>query len=456
MNVSLKNIDAVSALLKVEIEKNDYAEQLDKNLRKMRQKANMPGFRQGMVPLGFVKKLYGKQALLEELNKLVSENMNVYLRDNQVKMLGEPIPNESVQKRIDYDTDENFEYCFDVALSPELDVQISKEDVLTSYEVIVDDEVVDKEIDSYRKNYGSREVGDRIEAEDLVKGTMVELAEGTPKEGGIVVEDAVFIPSYLKGKMEQKKFIHAKVGDKIVFNPYKAHKGAEAELASFLKIEKSAVGTMKSDFCFEVKEISRYKPAEFNQEFFDKIFGADTVTGETDFRDKIKYSLSAQYVSSVDYMLDKDIRDMLIQKADVTFADEILKRWLLLSNEKTTQEEVEKDYPKVITDLKYHLVKEKLVRAYELKVEDEDVENMAKRVLKAQYAQYGVYSVTDEDLDIHVKEMFKKPETVNNLVDRVLDDKLIERVKEQITINREELTPEAFNQLKIKNYELRN
>ena len=449
MNVSLKNIDAVSALLKVEIKKNDYAEQLDKNLRKMRQKANMPGFRQGMVPLDFVKKLYGKQALLEELNKLVSDNTSAYLRDNQVKMLGEPIPNESEQKTIDYDTDENFEYCFDIALSPELNVQISKEDTLTSYKVIIDDEIIDKEVDSYRRNYGSREEGDQVEAEDLVKGAMVELEEGgTPKEGGIVVEDGMLIPSYLKGKMEQKKFIKAKLGDKIVFNPYKAYKGAEAELAAFLKIEKSEVETMKSDFCFEIKEISRYKPAELNQEFFDKIFGPDSVTSEADFRDKVKESLSEQYASTAEYMLKKDMRDMLIQKADVAFADEILKRWLLLSNEKTTEEEVEKDYPKVVVDLKYHLVKEKLVKENELKVEKEDVEDMAKRAIRAQYAQYGIYSVADEDLDIHVKEMIKKPETVNSLVDRILDEKLTDRLKEQITIDRQEITTEELNQLR--------
>ncbi len=448
MNVSLKNNDAVSGILKVEIEKNDYAEQLNKNLQKLRQKVNMPGFRKGMVPVGMVKKFYGKQALAEEVNKLVSDKLFSYIRENDIKILGEPIPNETEQKVIDFDVDENFEFCFDIALAPEIDIKLTKKDKLTSYRIKVDDEIVNKQVDSYCKNYGTYDKADQVEEEDLVKGTIVELEDGTPKTAGIFIEDAVLMPSYMKGKTEQKKFVGSKLGDKIVFNPNKAYKGAEAEIASFLKIDKGAVKDMKSDFSFEIKEITRHKSAELNQELFDRIFGQDMVKSEADFRDKIKESLTEQFAPESEYKFIKDMRDMLIGKAgDVAFADDILKRWLVISNEKTTKEAVDNDYPKVIEDLKYHLAKEKLVKDNEIKVEAEDIEALGKRVAKSQFAQYGMLSVPDDVLENYTKDMLKKQEAVNNLVDRVIDEKLSDFMKDKVAINEEEVTAEEFGKI---------
>ena len=444
MNVFLENIDTVSAILKLKIEKNDYAEQVKTNLRKIRQKANMQGFRQGMVPIELIKKIYGKQALAEEINRIVPEQINVYLRDNQIKILGEPIPNETIQKKIDFDIDEDFEFCYDIALSPNFDIQLTKTDTLTEYRIIVDDESIDKQIDSFRKSYGSQEIVDKVESEDLVKGLLIELEEKAPKLDGIVIENAVLMPLYMKGKMEQKKLIGSKSGDSVVFNPYKAYKGDEAELSSLLRIDKSAVKEMKSDFSFEIKEITRYVPAELNQEFFDQILGKDAVKSEADFRDYLKDTIKIQYLTQTDQKTQIAIRNMLIQKADVSFADDILKRWLLFSNEKTTKEEVDNDFAKVVKDLKYHLAKEKLVEAHEIKVENQEVDAMARRVVRSHYAQYGVYSVTDENMDNHVKEMLKKQETVNSLVDRVLDEKVYGLVKGLITIDEQEVPIEEF------------
>ena len=447
MNVSLTNMDDVSALLKVKIEKGDYAEQLKASLRKLRQKAQLPGFRQGMVPIELIKKLYGKQALAEEINRIVPEQINAYLHDNQIKIIGKPIPDEAEQKRIDFDVDEDFEFCYDIALSPTIDFQVSKDDTLTAYRIIIDDEIVDKQIESYRRTYGSQEMADTVAAEDLVKGTLVELEDKAPKAEGIVVEDVTLMPAYMKGKLEQKKLIGANKGSVVLFNPYKAYKGAEVELASLLKIDKAAVKEMKSDFSFEIKEITRYLPAELNEAFFNQILGTDTVMTETEFHDNIKVSLTSQYGVETKRKVERDIRNMLIQKADVKFADDILKRWLLLADEKTTEEAVEKGFPKVIEDLKYHLAKEKLVRENEMKVTEEEVELMAKRMVTLQYAQYGVYTVPEESMNSHVKEMMKEQETVNNLVDRILDERVIGWVKEQVTIVEQEATLDEFIKL---------
>ena len=445
MNVSLQNNDAMSGVIKVDIEKNDYAELMNKNLQKLRQKVNMPGFRKGMVPIGIVKKLYGKQAMVEEINKLVSDKLFSYIRENDLQILGEPIPNETEAKAINFDTDEDFEFCFDIALAPAIDVKLAKKDKLTSYQIKIDDEAIDKQVDSYCKNFGSYDKAENVEAEDMVKGIIVELEGGEPKPAGIFVEDAVLMPSYMKGKVEQKKFIGSKLEDKIVFNPYKAYKGAEAELASFLKINKDEVKDMKSDFSFEIKEITRYKKAEMNQEFFDRIFGTDVVKTETEFREKIKESLTEQFAPQTEYKFMKDVREMLTKKAgDITFADDILKRWLLLSDEKATAEAVDNDYPKVVEDLKYHLVKEKLVKENEIKVEKEDIDALGRRVARAQFAQYGMLSVPDDVVDNYVTDLMKKQETVNNLVNRVIDDKLSVLVKSKITINEKEVTADEF------------
>ena len=448
MNVSLKNNDAVNGILKVSIEKNDYAENLNKNLHKIRQKANMPGFRKGMVPMGIINKLYGKQAMAEEVNKLVSERLYSYIRENNINILGEPVPNETEQKTINFDTDEDFEFCFDIAIAPVININLTKKDKLTSYKLKIGDDEVDKQVDSYCKNYGTHDKADKVELEDLVKGTIVELEDGTPKPAGIFIEDSVLMPSYMKGKMEQKKFVGAKPDDKIVFNPYKAYKGAEAELASFLQITKEDVKEMKSDFSFEIKEITRYKKAELNQEFFDRIFGQGAVKDEKEFRDKIKASLVEQLSPQFDNKFLSDMREMFIRKADnVTFADDVLKRWLLISDEKNTKDNVEKEYPKMVEDLKYHLAKEKLVKENDIKVEKEDIEEFGKRIAKAQFAQYGMLSVPDDVLDNYVKDLMKKQETVNNIVDRIIDEKLSIIIKNKITVNEKEVTPEEFGKI---------
>jgi len=245
--------------------------------------------------------------------------------------------------------------------------------------------------------------------------------------------------------MEQKKFIGARCGDSITFNPFKAYKGAEAELAPLLHIDRSAVKTMKSVFTFTVKEISRNQAAELNQEFFDRIFGPDTVKSETEFRDRIKENITAQYASYIDNKAGMDIRNMLIQKTDVAFADAILKRWLLLSSEKATQETVDNEYPQVVETLKYQLAKAKLVKEHNITVEDNEVEAMARRSIVSQYAQYGIYSIPDESLTSHVNEMLKNRLLLSSLVDRILDEKLFALVKTLITIDEQELTMEEFN-----------
>ena len=448
MNVSLKNIDATKGIVKLEIVKADYADQVEKSLRSFRQKANVPGFRKGMVPMGMVKKMYGKHVLVEEINKLVSESLYNYIRENKLNILGEPLPNETEQKEINFDTQEEFEFCFDVALSPEIKLELTKNDKVAYYQVAIDDEMIDKQVESYQANFGSYDQADDVEEKDLVKGTIAELENGTPKEGGIVVEDAVLMPMYVKDEAEKAKFIGALKNAVVVFNPNKAYEGAEAEIASLLKVEKEAVAGITGDFSFEIKEITRHKGAELNQELFDKVFGEGVVSSEEEFKNKIKEALAEQFTPQSDFKFLTDTRDLLVAKAgELAFADDLLKRWLLVANEKNTAEKIEEDYPKIIEDLKYHLIKETLVKENGIKVEDADIENFAKRVAKAQFAQYGMLSVPEDVLANYAKDMLKNKQTLQNIIDRAVEEKLAAWLKEQVELDVKEVTADEFNKL---------
>lgn len=448
MNVSFKNNDAVSGILTLQIEKQDYEAQVEKGLRQYRQKANIPGFRKGMVPMGMIKKMYGKYVLAEEVNKVASENLFKYIRENNIHILGEPLPNETEQKPVDFETQEDFEFCFDIAIAPEINIKLTKRDKLTSYQIDIDDEMLNKQVEGYRKNFGSYDPAEDIQETDLVKGILSELDNDEPKEGGILVEDAILMPTYIKGKKEQSKFIGAKLHDIIVFNPNKAYKGAAAEMASLLKVNKESASEIKSDFRFEVKEITRHKEAALDQELFDKVFGEGTVTNEEEFIEKVKASLSEQFQPQSEYKFMLDVRDLLIKKAgEVKFADDILKRWLLVANENTTLEKVEEDYPKVVEDLTFHLAKDSITKENGLKVENEDIELLAKKVAKSQFAQYGMLSVPDDVLSNYAKDMLKQKETLQNIVDRAMEEKLAAWLKEQVKVETKNVSIEEFQQM---------
>ncbi len=450
MNISLKNNEANnSGILKIEVVKADYAEKLDKSMRSFRQKVTLPGFRKGMVPLGMVKKLHGTQLMVEEINRLVSQSLFDYIKEKNLNILGEPMPNTTEQKEIDFNTQEDFEFCFDLAFAPDIKIALNKRDKLTSYEVIVDDEMIDRQIASYRANFGSYdEAEDEIQETDLLKGTLAELEDGKVKEGGLVVEGAVLMPKYMKDEDEKAKFISAKKNGVVIFNPQKAYNKAVAEIASLLKIEKEQAENVTSDFSFEIQEVTRHKEAELNQELFDKVFGEGVVSTEEEFRAKIKQTLAEQFEPQANYKFLSDARGLLIKKAgDPVFAEEILKRWLLENNKKQSAEELDKEFPKLIEDLKYQLAKEFLVKEHDIKVEDADVEAFAARVAKAQFAQYGMLTVPQDVLDGYVKDMLKNKQTLQNIIDRVVEAKLGDVLKGLVKLEVKEVTVDEFNKL---------
>ena len=449
MNVSFQNIDKVSALLTVKLEKADYQEKVDKSLKTFRQKAQIPGFRKGRVPMSLVKKMYGKSVVAEEVNKLLSEKVYDYIKSNNINMLGEPMPNEEKQQVIDFDTMDDFEFVFDIALAPEFKAEVSSSDKVDYYTIEVTDAMVDNQVKAYTQRNGKYEQVAAYEDNDMLKGLIAELDEnGNTKEGGIQVEGAVLMPSYMKNDEQKAIFANAKVNDVLVFNPNTAYDGHAAEIASLLKIEKEAAAEVKSDFSFQVEEITRFVSGELNQEIFDQVFGEGVVKTEEEFRAKIKESVAEQLVADSDYKFLIDARKMLMEKVGkLEFPDALLKRVMLLNNREKGEEFVAENYDKSIEELTWHLIKEQLVKDNEIKVEQEDVIKMAKEATKGQFAQYGMMTVPEDILENYAQEMLKKKENVDGLVGRVVEAKLATALKAKVTLNNKTVPMEEFNKM---------
>lgn len=447
MNIVRKDIDLNNAIITIGIEKADYAEKVDKQLRDYRKKANIPGFRPGMVPLGLLNKMYGKSIMAEEVNKILSDELYKYIQDNKINILGEPLPNETEQKEVDFNTQEDFEFVFDIGLAPEFEVELNKKDKVKYYKIDPSEEMIDNQIKSYTGRYGKYVQEESVEEKDMVKGNVVELSEGKEKEGGIQTSDAVLTPSYMKDETAKKLFVGAKIGDIITFNPSTAYDN-ETEVSSFLKIDKKDVEGLTSDFQITITGITRYHEAEINQELFDKVYGEGVVKSKEEFIEKIKENIQDNLTQDSEYKFGIDAKEALVKKYnDLVFPDAFLKRWLLATNEKLKEEELESDYPKMIADLKWQLIKNKIAEKNEVKVEKKDIEEFGRKVARSQFAQYGMIGVEDDILDNYVKDMLKKEDNLKNFIDKVTEDKILEIIKTLVKVDEKAISVEDFNKM---------
>ena len=447
MNVSQQNIDNVNAVITIEITKADYQEQVEKALRTYRQKANIPGFRKGMVPMGMVKKMFGKQAVADEINKQVSEKLFGFIRENNLNVLGEPMPSAD-QANIDFDTQEDFIFKFDIALAPEIKVELSKEDKVAYYNIAVTDEMVEKQTEALQGRFGTYEQVEEAGDKDMLKGDLAELdAEGNIKEGGILVEGAALMPSYFQNEDEKAKFAGAKKLASIDFNPAAASNGNQTELASILKMKKEDVAGIDSNFRFTITEISHFVPAVKDEEFFKNVFGEEVKT-EEEFTAKVKELIAEQLTPESDYKFGLDARTVIETKVgELEMPVEFLKRWMVATGEDRTEAQVEEEMPKMLPELKWHLIKEQLVKNYEIKVEEADLMELAKKATQAQFAQYGMANVPADLLENYAKQMLQNKETARNLIDRATEDKIVAKLKELVTLEEKEISVEDFQKM---------
>ena len=448
MKISFENPDKVNGLLTLTVEEADYKENVEKTLKNYRKKANVPGFRPGMVPMGIIKREFGTTAKVDEINKLLGEQIYKYVKDNNIQMLGEPLPSDK-QEPVDMEKEAPYTFMFDIAVAPEFKAELTGDDTIDYYTITVDDKIIDQQIDVFASRAGHYDKVEDYQANDMLKGDIRELDEnGNTKEGGITVEGAVLMPEYIKVEDQKKLFDGAKLGDIITFNPKKAYPESDIEVSSLLKMKKEEVADLTADFSYQITEISRYVKAEVNQELFDQVYGKDVIKDEKDFREKIAEGLKAQFAVDSDFKFIQDVRKYLVDKVGaLTYPDALLKRIMLNNNKDKGEEFVEKNYEQSIKELTWHLIKEQLVKANGIKIEDADIEETAKEAAKAQFAQYGMNNIPEEYIENYAKDMLKKREYIDSFVDRSIDRKLTEILKNVVKLENKTATLEEFNKM---------
>ncbi len=448
MNIQFETPDKINGVLTITVEKEDYNEKVEKTLKDYRKRANVPGFRPGMAPMGMIKKQYGAAVKVDEINRLLGDKLMEYIRENKIQMLGEPLPSEK-QEQQDLAQDGPFTFVFDIAVAPEFKAELTAKDKIDFYNITVDDKLIDDQVQMYASQGGEFVKADVFSGNDTLTGDLRQLdSKGNTVEGGITTDSAMIMPAYLKDEKQRKLFDNAKAGDIITFNPKKAYPDNDAEIAAMLKVEKEQVKDLNDDFSFQVTEIKHFQPAEVNQALFDRVFGEGTCKDEKEFRQKISDMISAQLVQNSDYKFLLDLRAHLEKKVgDLQFPEALLKRVMLNNNKDKGEDFVEKNFEGSIRELKWHLIKEQIVAASDIKIEDNDLKAVAKETVRAQFAQYGMQNVPDDVLENYAAEQLKKRENVDNFVDRAIDVKLVEAVKKVVKLNEKAVSLEDFNKM---------
>lgn len=452
MNISFENADKINGLMTITVEEADYKEDVEKTLKDYRKKANIPGFRPGQAPIGMIKRQIGASVKMDAINKIIGENLQKYIVDNKIQMLGQPMPNET-QEPIDIEKGAApYVFKFDIAVAPEFKAELTDKDSVDYYEIEVDDKLIDQQVDMFASRAGHHETVDNYDPEqrDMLKGDLRELdADGNTLEGGVTVEGAVMMPQYIKVEDQKKLFDGAKLGDIITFNPRNAYPENDAEMTSLLKIEKEQIAEHSGDFSYQITEISRFVKAEVNEELFETVYGKEAgIKDEKAFREAVSNDIAKQLVADSDYKFLQDVRAYAENKVgELVFPEAILKRIMLENNKDRGAEFVEKNFDASIKELKWHLIREQLAEAQGVKVEDADVKGAAKEMARAQFAQYGMTNVPEEYLDNYAAEMLKKRETVDNLVERAIDSKLTAALKNVVKMNKKSISLDDFNKM---------
>ena len=449
MKISFENPDKVTGVLTLAIEEADYKENVEKTLKDYRKKANVPGFRPGQVPMGMIKRQFGTSIKVDEINKLLGEKLYGYIKENNIQMLGEPLPNTEKQGQVDFEKENNFEFVFDIAVAPEFKAELTAKDTVDYYNINIDGDLINRQIDMFASRAGHYDKVDEYKDNDMLKGELHELDEkGNTKEGGITVEGAVLMPNYIKVDDQKKLFDGAKNNDVVVFNPKKAYPESDVEISSLLKISKEEAATITADFSYQITEISRFAPAEVNQELFDQVYGKGAVKDEKDFRAKIAEGLKAQLTTDSDFKFIQDVRAYLEKKVGkLTYPDALLKKIMLNNNKDKGEDFVEKNYDNSIKELTWHLIKEQLVKANDIKIAEADIKDAAKEAARAQFAQYGMTNIPDEYLENYASEMLKKQETVEGLADRSVERKLTDALKKVVKLKEKAVSLDDFNKM---------
>ncbi|MBL7912480.1 MAG: trigger factor [Bacteroidia bacterium] len=441
MNIIKKDIDSLNAEIAISVTPADYEVKVTDALKKAQKQISMPGFRPGKVPVGLVKKQYGTQILVDELNKLLDSTIYNYIQENNIEILGNPLPKE--QEKVDFENQKDFEFIYQVGLAPKFNIDLNDKHTFTYKTVKIDDELVEKYVKDVKRNFGKPLNPEVAGEKDVVFVDINELdASGNIKPGGIFKSTSI---SYerLKNEEAKAKILGVKKEDKLVLNVNALYDNALDKSVS-LGIDKETAETIDCNLQLIVKNIARLEDAELNQELFDKVYGEGKVTTEEEFRNKIREELGLMFNADADKFLRTEVENNLVEKSNIQLPDSFLKRWLMMANEKPiTQEELEKDYPNYSKSMKWKLIENKIIKDNEIKVDAEEAKEEAKAFIKSEYARYG-QQATEEDLEKISKDILSKEKEAQRIFENLYSKKVLDLIKEKSTLQIKEVSYEDF------------
>ena len=438
----------LNEIIKVKIEPDDYSERVDKILTDYRKTAKMAGFRPGKVPAGLIRKLYRKPVLIEEINKILSESVTKYLTDEKIKILGDPLPGENNKKEIDWENQSIFEFDLEIGLAPEIEVPLTEKEKVPMYDIQVDDQLITETKENYARRFGTMLKVEEVTGNEVLKGDFHQLDnEGNPMENGIKTENSSFSLELMKDTKILDLLKGKKVNDSVVFDIKKAFPN-ETDLSSLLNIKKEQLASLSPNFRFDIKEISRFLKAEFGQELYDLMYGKDVVHNDEEFNAQITKELQGRLEQNSEFRFRLDARDMLMKKIKMDLPATFLKKWLAaVSKEKTTEKQMEEEFPKFESDLKWQLIQDQIIRSHDIKVTDEEISGYAKTYTLLQFRQYGITDIPEEQLKNYADNVLKNDSEKKKIIERLYEEKVFEHIKEHIKVDKKKITREKFNKL---------
>ncbi|ASU33838.1 trigger factor [Mucilaginibacter xinganensis] len=449
MNISQEKIDNLNAVVKININPEDYQPRVDKAIKDQAKKAKIPGFRPGMVPASHIKKMYGKSILVDEINNMLSDTLNKYLEDEKLEVLGQPLPKTGDEKEYNWDFADNFEFNYELGLAPDFGVDFSAKDKLTQYVIKVDEETLAARIKNIRRSYGKMTNPDVSAEDDVLYSDLVQLSpDGSVFEDGITNTASVRLDQ-IKDEAIKASLIGLKKGDELILDIQKAFDNDAAKVAGLLKIEEETAADLKSNFRLTVKNVNRLEESDLNQEFFDKLFGEGTVTTEEEFKAKITTEIETMMQQDSERKLQEDIFQYGLDKVQFELPDEFLKRWLKATNEKLTPEELEGGYNDFAKNLKWTLIENKVLKQNSIEIKYEEVFELAKARLGQQFQMYG-QGIDEEQLGQYAVQYLQNRENANKIFEDVKALKVFEYIKSVVTLEPKEITYTEFTGLFAK------
>lgn len=442
MNITKESIDELNGVLKVNITKADYESSVKSILNDYRKKANIPGFRPGKVPASLIQKRYGTAVLVDEVNKILSKEISKYIIDEKLDLLGEPLPDEERQTTIDWEKDEDFEFIFDIAVSPIVKVSLDKRNKFPYYNINIDEDLINQQIEAYSNRYGESKEASIVAEKSTLKGTIEQQTEENP----IKVNDVMIATDLIADEEIRKQFVGAAKETAIIFDIKKAFPKNE-EIAHMLKIEKDKAEKLEGNFSYTINDIHDFTPSEVNEDLFKKVYGENVVSTLDEFKNKIKEDLSSNLSKSSDYRFLIDTRDTLVEKYQFDLPVAFLKRWLKATNKELTDEQIESDFIHFEKDLKWQIIKNAIASDHEIKVSEEDLQDMAKEATIAQFHQYGIFNIPEEYVENYSKQLLEKEEERRQLFQRKEEEKVLTCVKEKVTLDFKTISQDEFNKL---------